>query len=201
MEANIYLHDEERGELEMAGVHGCTLHGKGSRLKVGKEGMVGYVAATRQMRYAPDVRQDPYYIACEESTLSEVAIPLDWWTAAGGRVFGFASRTRCLSSASICAGCRALCEHVAVAVHNARRFQHERHERAADEPRSARSARHPAGAAAQEFALHSAASPFPDSRFLRAPWAATGTTSFPSTMAAGAWFWPTFREKERRPRC
>jgi sigma-B regulation protein RsbU (phosphoserine phosphatase) len=76
VEATIYLHDEERGELEMAGVHGCTLHGKGSRLKVGKEGMVGYVASTGQMRYAPDVRKDPYYIACEEAALSEVAIPL-----------------------------------------------------------------------------------------------------------------------------
>ncbi len=76
VEATIYLHDEERGELEMAGVHGCTLHDKGSRLKVGKEGMVGYVASTGQMRYAPDVRKDPYYIACEEAALSEVAIPL-----------------------------------------------------------------------------------------------------------------------------
>jgi len=38
--------------------------------------MVGYVAATGQMRYAPDVRLDDYYIGCEESTLSEVAIPL-----------------------------------------------------------------------------------------------------------------------------
>src|SRR6266436_3413610 len=72
VETNLYLHDEEHGELEMAGVHGCTLHDKGSRLKVGKEGLVGHVAATQQMRYAPDVRQDPYYIACEESTLSEV---------------------------------------------------------------------------------------------------------------------------------
>src|ERR1700694_5216363 len=76
VETTVYLHDEERGELEMAGVHGCTLHGKGARLKVGKEGLVGYVASTGQIRYAPDVRQDPYYIACEATTLSEVAIPL-----------------------------------------------------------------------------------------------------------------------------
>src|SRR5207302_1423291 len=76
LEANIFLHDEDRAELVVAGVHGCTMYGKGHRLKVGKEGMVGYVAATGQMRYAPDVRVDPYYIGCEESTLSEVAIPL-----------------------------------------------------------------------------------------------------------------------------
>ena len=41
-----------------AGVHGCTLHGKGHRLKIGREGMVGYVASTGQTRYAPDVRKD-----------------------------------------------------------------------------------------------------------------------------------------------
>ena len=64
VETNLYLHDADRGELEAAGVHGCMLHEKGSRLKVGKEGMVGYVAETLQMRYAPDVRKDPYYIAC-----------------------------------------------------------------------------------------------------------------------------------------
>lgn len=128
VEATIYLHDEERGELEMAGVHGCTLHGKGSRLKVGKEGMVGYVASTGQMRYAPDVRLDPYYIACEEAALSEVAIPL----MVDGRLVGvFAASHHELDAFTRehLRGLQALCEHVAVAVHNARRFQHERHQR------------------------------------------------------------------------
>jgi sigma-B regulation protein RsbU (phosphoserine phosphatase) len=128
VEATIYLHDEERGELEMAGVHGCTLHGKGSRLKVGKQGMVGYVASTLQMRYAPDVRQDPYYIACEEFALSEVAIPL----LVDGRLVGvFAASHHELDAFTRehLRWLQGLCEHVAVAVHNARRFQHERHER------------------------------------------------------------------------
>jgi phosphoserine phosphatase RsbU/P len=128
VETNIYLHDQERGELEMAGVHGCTVHGKGSRLKVGTEGMVGYVAATRQMRYAPDVRQDPYYIACEESTLSEVAIPL----LVDGQLVGvFAASHHDLDAFTRehLRWLQSLCDHVAVAVHNARRFQHERHER------------------------------------------------------------------------
>jgi sigma-B regulation protein RsbU (phosphoserine phosphatase) len=128
VEATIYLHDEERGELEMAGVHGCTLHNKGSRLKVGKEGMVGYVAATGQMRYAPDVRQDPYYIACEEAALSEVAIPL----LVDGRLVGvFAASHHELDAFTRehLRWLQGLCEHVAVAVHNARRFQHERHQR------------------------------------------------------------------------
>src|SRR5690349_20458641 len=73
VEANLYLHDEERGEMVLAGVHGCTMYGKGERLKIGTEGMVGYVAGTGQMRYAPDVRKDAYYVGCEHSTLSEVA--------------------------------------------------------------------------------------------------------------------------------
>jgi GAF domain-containing protein len=36
IEANIYLHDEERNELVLAGVCGCTLHEKGSRKKIGE---------------------------------------------------------------------------------------------------------------------------------------------------------------------
>jgi len=128
VEANLYLHDPEHDELEAAAVHGCTVHGKGFRLKVGKAGMVGHVAATRQMRYAPDVRKDPYYIACEESTLSEVAIPLivdaqlvGVFTASHHELDAFPrEQVRLLQG---------LCEHLAVAVHNARRFQHERHER------------------------------------------------------------------------
>jgi phosphoserine phosphatase RsbU/P len=128
VEATIYLHDEERGELEMAGVHGCTHHDKGSRLKVGKEGMVGYVASSGQMRYAPDVRKDPYYIACEEAALSEVAIPL----LVDGRLVGvFAASHHELDAFTRehLRWLQGLCEHVAVAVHNARRFQHERHQR------------------------------------------------------------------------
>src|SRR6266849_4924958 len=128
VEATVYLHDAERGELEMAGVHGCTLHEKGSRLKVGKEGLVGYVAATGQMRYAPDVRLDPYYMVCEESTLSEVAIPL----MVDGKLVGvFAASHHELDAFSRehLRWLQGLCEHVAVAVHNAARFQHERHER------------------------------------------------------------------------
>jgi sigma-B regulation protein RsbU (phosphoserine phosphatase) len=199
VEATVYLHDEERGELEMAGVHGCTLHGKGARLKVGKEGLVGYVASSGLMRYAPDVRQDPYYIACEESTLSEVAIPL----LVDGRLVGvFAASHHELDAFTRehLRWLQGLCEHVAVAVHNARRFQHERHERQrmSQEASEAR--------AIQEALLPKSSPLFPASRFLacqfrRARWEETGTISFLSTMDAGAWCWRTFREKARRPPC
>jgi len=131
IEADIYLHDEERGELVLACAHGCAgcaVCGTGNSLKIGKQGMVGYVAGTGQMRYAPDVRKDPYYIGCEESTLSEVAIPLHVegkligvFTASHPELDAFpAEQLRLL---------QALCSYVAVAVHNARRFQQERSER------------------------------------------------------------------------
>jgi phosphoserine phosphatase RsbU/P len=130
LEASIYLHDEARGEMVLAGVRGCSIHGKGHRLKVGREGMVGYVASTGQTRYAPDVRVDEYYIGCGPGTLSEVAIPLSVgdnlvgvFTASHPELDGFPrQQLRIL---------QALCDHVAVAVHNARRFQSERAERAA----------------------------------------------------------------------
>jgi len=128
LEASIYLHDETGAEMVMAGVHGCSLHTKGHRLKIGKEGMVGYVASTGQMRYAPDVRKDEYYTSCEQATLSEVAIPLH----VGERLIGVFTASHPELDAFPRQQLRilqALCEHVAVAVHNARRFQLEREER------------------------------------------------------------------------
>jgi len=128
VEINIYLHEPEQCEMVLAGTHGCTLHGKGTRLKVGKEGMVGYVAATGQMRYAPDVRQDAYYMECEAGTRSEVAIPLHVdenlvgvFTASHPETDGFSPEQLRLF--------QGLCSHIAVAVYNARRFQQERSER------------------------------------------------------------------------
>jgi len=128
LESSIYLHDEARGEMVLGGVHGCSVNSKGFRLKIGKEGMVGYVASTGQLRYAPDVHKDEYYIACEHSTNSEVAIPLlvgqdlvGVFTASHPDLDAFARpQLRIL---------QALCDHVAVAIHNAQRFQSERAER------------------------------------------------------------------------
>jgi len=125
VEASVYLHDEERGEMVMAGVCGCSVNHKGYRLKIGKEGMVGYVASTGQMRYAPDVRKDEYYIGCEHETLSEVAIPL----RVGERLVGVFTASHPELDAFPRQQLRilqALCDHVAVAVDNARRFQSER---------------------------------------------------------------------------
>ena len=142
LESDIYLHYPERGELALACAHGCTgcsVCGPGNSLRIGK-GMVGYAAATGQMHYAPDVRKDPHYIGCEETTLSEVAIPLHVegqlvgvFTASHTELNGFTScQLRLL---------QALCSDVAVAVHNARRFQQEQRQRQqmSHEAREARS--------------------------------------------------------------
>jgi sigma-B regulation protein RsbU (phosphoserine phosphatase) len=131
VDADVYLHDEGRGELVLAGAHGCkgcAICGKGHSLKIGKEGMVGYVAATGQMRYAPDVRKDKYYIGCEETTLSEVAIPLH----VEGRLVGVFTASHPELDAFPSEQLRllqALCSHISVAVLNARLFQEERQAR------------------------------------------------------------------------
>ncbi len=128
LEATIYLHDETREELVLTGVCGCTVYDKGNRKKIGKEGMVGHVAATGKMHYAPDVRTDPYYIACEPSTLSEVAIPLH----VEGRLVGVFSTSHHDLDAFPPEQLRllqGLCSHIAVAINNARRFQQEQQAR------------------------------------------------------------------------
>jgi len=130
LEASVFLHDEERHDMVMASVRGCTLHGKGHRLKIGQEGIVGHVAATGRMHYAPDVRTDKYYIGCENDTLSEVGIPL----TVGDRLVGVFTASHPERDAFPRPRLRilqALCDHVAIAIHNARRFQLERAERAA----------------------------------------------------------------------
>ena len=127
-EINLYLHHPAERELELAGVRGCTVHSKGHRLKVGTEGMVGYVAATGQTRYAPDVTLDPYYIACEPETRSEVAIPLQ----VDGDLVGVFTASHCELDAFSPAHLRllqGLCSHVAVAVQNSRKFQDEQERR------------------------------------------------------------------------
>jgi sigma-B regulation protein RsbU (phosphoserine phosphatase) len=129
LEASIYLHDEDREEMVLAGVDGCDKHPKGHRLKVGSEGMVGYVASTGQTRYAPDVRKDQYYIGCHAGIQSEVAIPLrvgerlvGVFTASHPELDGFPRHQLRLL--------QALCDHVGVAVYNAQRLRAERAERA-----------------------------------------------------------------------
>jgi sigma-B regulation protein RsbU (phosphoserine phosphatase) len=139
VEINLYLRDPQQPEFVLAGVRGCSVHGKGHRLKAGA-GMVGHVAATGKMHYAPDVTLDPYYMSCEPDTRSEVAIPL----RREGDLVGVFTASHCELNAFCPDQLRllqGLCAHIAVAVHNARRFgdereQRERMSREAEEARS-----------------------------------------------------------------
>ena len=196
LEATIYLHDETREELVLTGVCGCTVYDKGNRKKIGKEGMVGHVAATGKMHYAPDVRNDPYYIACEPSTLSEVAIPLH----VEGRLVGVFSTSHHELDAFPPEQLRllqGLCNHIAVAINNARRFQQEQQARQ-------RMSREAQEARAIQQALLPKVSPYAPGfaisglLFRRAKWVATGTTSYHSMTAAGGWCWPMSQGREPR---
>lgn len=91
--------------------------------------MVGFVASTGQMHYAPDVSKDKYYISCEHFTQSEVAIPL--W--AGKKLVGVFTASHPDLDAFPRPKLRilqALCDHVAIAIQNAQLFQSERAQRA-----------------------------------------------------------------------
>jgi sigma-B regulation protein RsbU (phosphoserine phosphatase) len=128
VESHIYLRDDSAENMIIAGVQGCSCDRKGLRLKIGKDGMVGYVAATGQMRYAPDVSKDPYFIACEPNVRSELAIPLE----INGEVIGVFTASHHELDAFPVEQIRllqSLCSHIAVAVHNAQIFQRERRER------------------------------------------------------------------------
>ena len=139
VEITVYLHHPERNELVLAGVRGCTVYGKGHCLQVGKQGMSGHVAVTRKMHYAPDVSRDPYYIACEPGTRSEVAIPLE----VDGELVGVFTASHhdldafCEAELRLLQG---LCSHVAVAVQNSRRF-HDEHKQRQQMTREAEEAR------------------------------------------------------------
>lgn len=128
VEVSVWLHAGDTEEMVLHGVRGCTQFRKGDRLAIGQRGMVGHVAASGKMRYARDVRQDPYYIACEPATRSEVTIPLK----TEGRIIGVLcvdhNQTNAFSGDQLRV-LQALAGHLAVAIENARLFRRERFER------------------------------------------------------------------------
>ncbi len=128
VEVSVWLRDSDSDEMVLRGVRGCTQNEKGCRLKIGVDGMVGQVALTGRMRYAPDVRLDPHYIACEPETRSEVNLPLK----SRGEVIGVLSIDHKLPygfSEDDLQVLEALTAHIAIAIENARLFERERVER------------------------------------------------------------------------
>ena len=198
VEINVYLHEPENSEMVLAGVRGCSVHKKDIALKIGKEGMVGYVAATGQMRYAPDVTVDPYYIACEKHTVPRLRSRCRWtasWSVSLQLRIG-ARRLR--RGATVAAAgfvqphwsSGSECAIVPAGTMRARE----------NDPRSTGSALHPTGPAAQEFTVHSGFRGFRriDSggrdgrRLVR--------LHRPAGRALGPGAWRTYQEKERRRR-
>lgn len=127
--ASVLLKNDSTDELEMIALRGFSnVHLKGYRFKIGREGMVGHVAATGEMMYAPDVRRNAHYVPSESSTLSEVDIPL----ISRGKLIGvFDAQSTSLDAFSpdqielLCA----LADNIAIAVENARLFRRERDEK------------------------------------------------------------------------
>jgi sigma-B regulation protein RsbU (phosphoserine phosphatase) len=128
VEVSVWLRDPQTDEMVLHGVRGCTIYKKGARLQIGCHGMVGHVAASGKMRYAPDVALDPYYVACEPDTQSEAAIPL----ILAGEVIGVLAidhkQAHAFSKDQLQVF-TALAGHIAVAIENARRFKDERQQR------------------------------------------------------------------------
>jgi phosphoserine phosphatase RsbU/P len=125
LEAVVLLKEDSSNEMTVAAVMGCSHCVKRDHFTVGVDGLVGYTAAIGMTVYTPDVTKEPRYIACEESTRSELDIPL----IAAGRVIGvfsaqhpeidgFPAEQRALLEA--------LAAHIAVAIENARILQRER---------------------------------------------------------------------------
>jgi phosphoserine phosphatase RsbU/P len=124
----VWLRAGDRDEMVLHGVRGCTKYRKGDRLQIGRQGMVGHVAATGKMRYARDVHQDPYYIACEPDTRSEVGIPLKTAGVVIGVLCIDHHQTDGFSDDQLKV-MQALAGHIAIAIENARLFRLERFER------------------------------------------------------------------------
>ncbi len=81
----ILLVDEEAGELEVKAARGYLQETVGKvRLKIGQEGIVGWVAAHKTLLNVPDVSRDPRYVEGVPGTKSEIAVPM----IVGDRVIG-----------------------------------------------------------------------------------------------------------------
>jgi len=81
----ILLVDEEAEELEIKAARGYPQEIAGKvRLKIGQEGIVGWVAAHKTALNVPDVTQDSRYVEVVEETRSEMAVPM----IAGDKVIG-----------------------------------------------------------------------------------------------------------------
>lgn len=123
----IFLLDEsgEYARLRAAeGAGGQLMLARGHKLKVGEQGIVGYVTATGKARIALDVGQDAVHFKNPflPNTRSEMALPL----IVGGRVLGaldVQSTEEAAFTQEDVAVLQVLADQVAIAIHNAQLFE------------------------------------------------------------------------------
>ena len=100
VEASVFLHDEERHEMVMASVRGCTLHAKGHRLKIGEEGLVG----TRHLPPQAGCTTRPMFARTSTTLVAKTTRFrrlefLSAWATGWSGLHGVASGTGCVSAA------------------------------------------------------------------------------------------------------
>jgi phosphoserine phosphatase RsbU/P len=125
--SGIALRDSESDDFITAAVQG-GIEPQGVHYRVGVDGIIGQVAASGRIYYAPDVRKDPHYKMCAPDTRSELDIPLK----IGDELIGVFSAQHAnvdAFSEDHIQILQVLAEHIAIAVQNARLFQHERAEK------------------------------------------------------------------------
>lgn len=122
----VLLRDSASDDLVTAAVRGHEP--KGSRFRIGRDGMVGQTAARRTAYYARDVREDPYYICCDARIRSELDIPI----ISEGELLGVLSM-ECEQLSGFNDDdieiFTQLAEHIAVGLRNSRLFEQEHNAR------------------------------------------------------------------------
>ena len=129
--ANLFLTDEETREIVLKEADGPSaelMKARGVRLKIGEEGITGWVASTGQTLVCNDVTQEPRYYKVEllPETQAELAVPL----RVGERVIGVldvqSNRHNAFDQGDVTA-LEILGNEVGIAIENARLFQETKH--------------------------------------------------------------------------
>jgi len=128
---NLFLTDEETRQVVLKEADGPSaelMKARGVRLKIGEEGITGWVASTGQTLVCNDVTQEPRYYQVEllPETQAELAVPLH----VGERVIGVldvqSDRHNAFDQGDVTA-LEILGNEVGIAIENARLFQETKH--------------------------------------------------------------------------
>ena len=130
-QVNLFLVDEEGNEIVLKQADGPSaqlMQARGVRLKVGQEGITGWVANTGQALVCNDVSQEPRYYKIEllPETKAELAVPL----RVGKRVIGVLdaqdNRLNAFEQGDVTA-LEILGNEIGITIENARLFQETKH--------------------------------------------------------------------------